>query len=397
MLNNDKVKRTMLIVFGFMAFFASLIQNIYTPIIPQLQSDFNVSLLWVNFTVGGFIFIVAIMQIILGKYIDSKNLKNMLLIAIGITLLGSIVCAITNTFIIFAIFRLFQAIGCGMIPLIVITLLADVSSNDNRSSIMANYQIMLSCAPALAPILGGLIGNDYSYKGIFLVLTTVSIVLLIVLTFIEVPEVNRYKKSKSSVKYMTFFKSKSYNIMISFGFLIFFTYFALIVYLPILLTRIYDISTALIGFIFLPITVSIILGSLTYKKLAKNVSNSVVFKLTIITFPILLILFSILNQTNIYILSINIFLIGLIVGIIPALISTNLSSEFPDKKGAALGAFNFIRYIGMALGSIAVGLFNINNVSILFIVISILLLILTIIYFLSIRQHKVIINKAYNS
>lgn len=75
MLNNDKVKRTMLIVFGFMAFFASLIQNIYTPIIPQLQSDFNVSLLWVNFTVGGFIFIVAIMQIILGKYIDSKNLK----------------------------------------------------------------------------------------------------------------------------------------------------------------------------------------------------------------------------------------------------------------------------------------------------------------------------------
>src|SRR5436305_1134015 len=104
MLKNDKVKRTMLIVFGFMAFFASLIQNIYTPIIPQLQSDFNVSLLWVNTTVGGFIFIVAIMQIILGKYIDSKNPKSMLLIAIGITLLGSIACTMTNTFIIFAIF-----------------------------------------------------------------------------------------------------------------------------------------------------------------------------------------------------------------------------------------------------------------------------------------------------
>ncbi|RIN28381.1 MFS transporter, partial [Staphylococcus succinus] len=143
-----------------------------------------------------------------------------------------------------------------------------------------------------------------------------------------------------------------------------------LVYLPILLTRIYNISTALTGFLFLPITVSIILGSFTYKKLAKNVSNTVVFKLTMIIFPILLILFSILNQTNIYILSINIFLIGLIVGIIPALISTHLSSEFPNKKGAALGAFNFIRYTGMALGSITVGLFNIYNVSILFVAIA---------------------------
>lgn len=116
-----------------------------------------------------------------------------------------------------------------------------------------------------------------------------------------------------------------------------------------------------------------------------------------IIFPILLILFSILNQTNIYILSINIFLIGLIVGIIPALISTNLSSEFPNKKGAALGAFNFIRYTGMALGSIAVGLFNIYNVSILFVAIAILLLILASVYFLSKRQHKLITNKAYNS
>ncbi|MDH9162434.1 MFS transporter [Staphylococcus succinus] len=397
MLKNDKVKRTMLIVFGFMAFFASLIQNIYTPIIPQLQSDFNVSLLWVNTTVGGFIFIVAIMQIILGKYIDSKNPKSMLLIAIGITLLGSIACTMTNTFIIFAIFRLLQAIGCGMIPLIVITLLADLSSDDNRSSMMSNYQIILSCAPALAPILGGLIGNDYGYKGIFLVLTAVSIILLIVTIFIKIPEVNKYNKPKNSVKYVSFFKSKSYNIMISFGFLIFFTYFALLVYLPILLTRIYNISTALTGFLFLPITVSIILGSFTYKKLAKNVSNTVVFKLTMIIFPILLILFSILNQTNIYILSINIFLIGLIVGIIPALISTNLSSEFPNKKGAALGAFNFIRYTGMALGSIAVGLFNIYNVSILFVAIAILLLILASVYFLSKRQHKLITNKAYNS
>ena len=39
-----------LYVLGFLAFFASLIQNIYTPIIPRLHEDFHVSLFWINVT-----------------------------------------------------------------------------------------------------------------------------------------------------------------------------------------------------------------------------------------------------------------------------------------------------------------------------------------------------------
>ena len=65
-----------LYILGFLAFFVSLIQNIYTPIIPRLHDDFHVSLFWINVTVGGFIFIVAIMQILLGKSIDSRDSKK---------------------------------------------------------------------------------------------------------------------------------------------------------------------------------------------------------------------------------------------------------------------------------------------------------------------------------
>ena len=59
-----------------LAFFASLIQNIYTPIIPRLYDDFQVPLFWINATVGGFIFIVAVMQIVLGRSIDSRDSKS---------------------------------------------------------------------------------------------------------------------------------------------------------------------------------------------------------------------------------------------------------------------------------------------------------------------------------
>ena len=378
-------------ILGFMAFFASLIQNIYTPIIPQLQNDFNVPLLCISSTVGGFIFIIAIVQIILGKYIDSNNPKKMLLIATGITLLSSIVCAFTNIFSVFALFRLLQAVGCGMISLIVITVLANDSTEDNRSSVMANYQIILSCAPALAPIIGGLIGNDYGYHGIFLTLTIVSVIFFVLTYFVNLSKVNSSTNEKISVKYLSFFKSKMFNIMIAFGFLIFFVYFGLLVYLPVLLSEIYSISTGLIGFLFLPITVSIILGSLIYKKLSKKYSNTLLLRLVMLAFPILLIVFSFLNTSNLYVMSINIFLIGIIVGIVPALISTTLSSEFTETKGAALGSFNFIRYIGMALGSIVIGLFSNNTQPYFFIGSSILLLILSLLnwYFENIKVDRV--------
>lgn len=382
---SSKKGSILILNFGFMAFFASLIQNIYTPIIPQLQSNFNVPLLWINTTVGGFIFIVAIMQIILGKFIDSIDSKKLLLLSMSITLVTSLICSSTNNFIVFAIFRLIQAIGCGMIPLIVITLLADLSTEDNRASVMSNYQIFLSCAPALAPILGGLIGNYYGYSGIFFTLTVVSVILLASLFFINFSNDKNKRIEVGKVNYSTFFKSNTFNIMIAFGFLVFFTYFSLLVYMPILLNRNYDISTALTGFLYLPITVSIIIGSILYKKLSKRYTNNLFYIVTALSLTILLILFSILNSSNLYIMLAITFLIGLIVGIVPALISTILSKEFPKTKGAALGMFNFIRYIGMALGSITIGFFSDDNIIYYYLGISILLIVIFILSKLKIK------------
>ena len=73
----------------------------------------------------------------------------------------------THNFILFAISRLFQAIGCGIIPLVTLTLLAKLSTDNGRAQAMANYQIFLSCAPALAPILGSTLGARWDYIGIF--------------------------------------------------------------------------------------------------------------------------------------------------------------------------------------------------------------------------------------
>ncbi|PWZ72051.1 MFS transporter, partial [Staphylococcus pseudintermedius] len=57
--------------------------------------------------------------------------------------------------------RLLQAIGCGIIPLVTLTLLAQLTTNNERASVMANYQIFLSCAPAA--LNGIILGFSFFY------------------------------------------------------------------------------------------------------------------------------------------------------------------------------------------------------------------------------------------
>ncbi|AMG61858.1 MFS transporter [Staphylococcus sp. HMSC077C04] len=345
-----------LYILGFLAFFVSLIQNIYTPIIPRLHDDFHVSLFWINVTVGGFIFIVAIMQILLGKSIDSRDSKKVLLAGLGIVILSSFVCAITNNFILFAISRLVQAIGCGIIPLVTLTLLAKLSSGNGRASAMANYQIFLSCAPALAPILGSSIGAKWDYMGIFSFLFAISMILFLIISFTNIPNVEKGIGKLTEKVNENYLSDKVFITLVLLGFLIFFTYFSILVYLPTLLNNIYNIGEGISGVLFLPITVSVILGSMFYKRISKKHEGLIILKYTVIIFSIFTLLFGLFNTLSLIILSFIIFILGLFVGLVPALLSTLISQRFESIKGKVLGVFNFVRYIGMTIGAILIGL-----------------------------------------
>lgn len=342
-----------LYILGFLAFFASLIQNIYTPIIPRLYDDFQVPLFWINATVGGFIFIVAVMQIVLGRSIDSRDSKKVLLTGLGIVIISSFICAVTHNFILFAISRLFQAIGCGIIPLVTLTLLAKLSTDNGRAQAMANYQIFLSCAPALAPILGSTLGARWDYIGIFSFLLVISIVLFLIIFFIDIPNVEKgivKLTEKIEEKYLI---DKVFITLVTLGFLIFLTYFSILVYLPTLLNNTYDIGVGISGVLFLPITVSVILGSLFYKRLSKKYNEIMILRVTITGFAIFTLLFGWLNESNVII-----FILGTCVGIVPVLLSTIISKRFEHIKGKVLGVFNFVRYIGMTVGALLIGIIS---------------------------------------
>ncbi|TXO75674.1 MFS transporter, partial [Staphylococcus aureus] len=130
------------------------------------------------------------------------------------------------------------------------------------------------------------------------------------------------------------------------------------------------------GVLFLPITVSVILGSLLYKRLSKKYNEIMILRVTITGFAIFTLLFGWLNESNVIILSVIIFILGTCVGIVPALLSTIISKRFERIKGKVLGVFNFVRYIRMTVGALLIGIISQPLVAFYFTTITIMLIII---------------------
>ncbi|POF45467.1 MFS transporter, partial [Staphylococcus pseudintermedius] len=99
----------------------------------------------------------------------------------------------------------------------------------------------------------------------------------------------------------------------------------------------YSIAPSMIGILFLPITTSVIIGSIVYKKISKVKDSMTILRNTVITFAIFTLSFGLMHYLNLIVLSLIIFALGFLVGIVPALLSTLISQRYENIKGKVLG------------------------------------------------------------
>lgn len=374
-------KLLILYLLSISSFFASLNQNIYTPVIPLIRDSFNVSIHWVNFTVSSFILTIALVQICLGSVIDRKNQKRLLILGFVLMGISTIICVFTNHFMLFTICRMVQAVGAGIIPLVTINMISHVFKGEERGNAMGTYQIVLTLAPAVSPVLGGLLGEYFGYEGIFLFLSLISAILLLFMMYALPDSGNKKEYSQKHVSFLQTYRSVFSNrvvyMIMLISFFVFFIYFAILIFLPILLRDHYQVDLQNIGLLYLPLTVSMIIGSVLFKKLQRKTALDKLYRATLFFMPALIILFGIFHTKTIIGLSTLLFLYGVTIGFAPPLFSTMISNKMLEYRGAALGMFNFIRYSGMAIGGMFTGLSQVLPSTFIFISLGILLLIVS--------------------
>ncbi|PHM37067.1 florfenicol-chloramphenicol exporter [Xenorhabdus mauleonii] len=355
--------KTIFYLVCFSALLGSLAQNIYTPVIPTIRELFNTSLSLVNLTVSAFTFVLAVMQIVYGPLADRKGRKAVLLPALVIAIIGSIGCAMTHDIYWLIFFRIIQAVGIAAIPVIAATIIGDFYEGQNRAKAISTYQMLLTLAPASGPLLGGYLAELNGYVAIFQFIAVIGGLLLIANLF-WLPETRQVQSANGHTSPSPFRRILSEHTaqsVFAVGFMLFYSYFCFLTFLPIILHDTYNFSPADIGWMYIPMSLAMIAGSYCYRLIHHRFSqkNGLIISSLLNLFFVLL--FSVTYQFGIPALIIVTALYGFTLGLSTPTHSTLLLTKFAQQRATVVGLYNFIRYIGMAAGPIVGSFLLFNN------------------------------------
>jgi len=332
----------------------------YLPAFEVMENDLATNSNFIQQTLTFYLVPYTIMTIFHGAISDSIGRIKTIKYGMSLFILGSIGCVFATNIEMLWISRLIQGVGAGAGNVVARAMVRDLYSGATAQKVMATIQIIFGIAPAIAPMVGGLL-LGISWQAIFIFL----IIYSVLITFFSVnflPETiskqNQLPFNFESVlsRYRDLLNDNNYIFLIlavSFNFSAFFLY---VLSSPIFLMQHLNLSSSQFGYLFIPTVTGMILGSFISKKTAGIISPAKMLK---IAYLWMLLITSINLIFCLFFPSIIFVNIGLIafynIGMAAAmpLISIKALDCFPKARGTAASGQAFSQ---MLVSSVVAGL-----------------------------------------
>ncbi len=161
------------------AFIATFNETILNVALSNIMEDFNISSGTAQWIITGYMIITSVMVPITAFLIESFRTKQIFFGAMTLLLIGTILCAISNSFPMLLISRMVQAAGTGMmIPIMMNTVLI-VSPKEKIGSYMSICICAITLGPAFSPTISGIMLQYFSWHVLFIALIPILILITI--------------------------------------------------------------------------------------------------------------------------------------------------------------------------------------------------------------------------
>ncbi|MEV0059199.1 MDR family MFS transporter [Nocardia sp. NPDC050718] len=148
---------TVIRVLVLATFVVILNETIMINAIPRLMSDLHVTEVAAQWVSTAFMLTMAAIIPTTGWFLQRVTTRQAYAIAMGVFIAGTVLSALAPTFTVLLIGRIIQAGGTAvMMPLLMTTLMTVVAEQD-RGRVMGNVTLAISVAPAMGPVISGLI------------------------------------------------------------------------------------------------------------------------------------------------------------------------------------------------------------------------------------------------
>ncbi|GEO46618.1 multidrug effflux MFS transporter [Companilactobacillus kimchii] len=328
--------------------FPQISESIFTPVLPQISSQMNVTAGTSQLTMSIYFVAFAIGVLFWGQLSDKIGRRLAMLMGIIFYLLGNFGLLLSPNFNYLLAARFVQAFGASVGSVITQTIMRESFSGITSTKVFSKVGAAMALSPAFGPLIGGLIQTYLGYKNVFSFLIAMAIATLLY-AYYRLPEtIDRENIQRVSLFRVTWRLLKDpivwiYSILIGGINGILFGYYS---EAPFIFIKHFHYSSIQYGSLGLSLALASLLGAILVNFLAKYIKAEYIGLIGLVFSSIsALFLVISLQFNNSLLMIIGFFLIFL--GLNTTLpITLNLALKgYEDVIGSASGLFSFGYYL----------------------------------------------------
>ncbi len=157
----------MLVVLYGGAFVAAFNENIVNVALISIMGEFSVSAATAQWLVTGYMIVTCIVVASTAFLSRRFNLRTLFFAALLLMVLGSVVCATSQSFLLLLVFRLVQALGTGLLIPAMMNAVLVLAPRKKLGTYLSIGSCMITFGPAFAPVVSGLMVTAIGWRFVF--------------------------------------------------------------------------------------------------------------------------------------------------------------------------------------------------------------------------------------
>jgi MFS family permease len=334
-----------LVFFG--QFASAFIFHILIPTLPIYLSRLGSTEVETGILIGTFFFWSLVFRPFIGKALLKTPEKKFMIIGSLLYAMASVGYLLTTPFWPFLIVRVFHGIGFAFFHTSSFTLVANISSKAHRGQSLTYFALAMTIPAALAPSIGVLLVNHFSFTFLFLVCLGVSLCALFITSRLTSRQIGPLQDSTVEDGFLFNRKVIPPSIISSISL---FIYGALAAFFPL-----YSMQNGVAnpGLFFTTIAIMLLLGRSLGGKILDLYDREKVILPCLITYIIAMAILAFSKTLPMFILVAVIWGVGNAF-MMPSLVAYALD-RVGSSPGPAMGTFTAVSDFGISLGPVIMG------------------------------------------
>lgn len=176
---NGRSRWTILVIVLMATFMSTLDSSIVNVALPKMATALNVTTASIQLVVTSYLIVIAGTVLIFGRLGDMLGKSKMFKFGVGLFTLGSLLCGLTNSFLVLIAARAVQAIGAAGTMANSQGIISETFPQNERGKALGFLATSVALGSLVGPGLGGIIVGAFSWEYIFLINVPIGILALL--------------------------------------------------------------------------------------------------------------------------------------------------------------------------------------------------------------------------